>query len=524
MTTADALLELASRSGAEPEVEWGMLRVLLTPPLDLAEIKTIVAENDYRAIGTFGTSGIELDLDDASPSQAELDQLANLAVTLPTERDVRASASGWVAAEILSDQLTHVEIRYRRPNWCHSVAEFNALVQSDWLRIADSIESSPVAIGDEQIGLREVHQTEPRVLVPTGSAPEGSSREVWDGLMAIADASAWRNIAVDEQRSRGTVHLALHRDQEPTVEVRPEVAAGGVALLEWLRQSQDGNREEALRYILRFLTASSKHLPDGTAARALAERQRIALSRENAAEVHRAISEGQVRTAEAIDALRHQLGQFVEDTSKTAQASVVASIGVVALVARSTDALPDWLVLLVSLGAITGVVLLVGGRWRRLNDLASDIDVLRGELNRDPLLPEQDRVTLTDRVDKFDAKARARGARAVVALLGTLAVVVIAGATGWLLWGDDEAEDADTSDVVSVEGFVRWEDGVGEICSQLTSEEPPACTGPSWILRGADAGDFDLEGDPAGVQAGESSVRVAGAVSGEFLDVVAVGR
>lgn len=519
MTAADALLELATRNGVQPEIDWGMVRVRLTPPFDLPELRRMAAGDGYRVIGSFGTSAIEVELDDQSPPQADLARLADLADTMPAQHEVRASASGWYVAELLLDRLTAVELRYSQPNWCHSVAVFEQLVQSDWLRIADSLQAAPVVIGPTQIDLELVAGTSPSVLVPLEPTGDDAHPDSWPCLMAIADSCAWRNIAIDEVRHDSTVLLALHRDQQPIIEVRPDDASGGVQLLDWLRKTDDGNREEALRHVLRFLTASSKHLPDATAARALSERQRIALSREHAAEVHRAISDGQIRTAGALGDIRRELAQFVEDTSKTAQGSVVASIGVVALVARSSDALPGWLVVLVALGAVTGVAVLVVARWQRLGELASDAEALRLELEHDPLLPTEERAILTRQVTTFDAKRRARGARAEVCVLGAMAVMVIAAATGWLLWGQEESEDPTAEYVVSVEGFVRWEDGVGKICSGLSSENPPECQGETRILRGADPNEFELNDASDAVQVGTSLVRVTGTVDGDILEV-----
>ena len=408
----------------------------------------------------FGPSFAEVDLDTKSPKSTDVDQLAQLAESHSLEMEVRNSASSWVAARLLQHHLVSISITYLKQNWCLSESRFIELIQTDWMKIADTILPGRVEVGSSEFELIAISDTAPLILKPTDTQPErdSSAYQVWDGLWSLANAAAWRDIGIAEERIGEVLKLSLHGDHSAVVELSPSKAFGGLELWQWLHETRDGNREEALRYVLRFLTGNSDRLPNGESVRSLAERQRIALSREHAAEVQRAISEGQDRTMTALQNTQEQFSRLVEDTAKTVSATVVAAVGVVALIARSSDALPDCLLVLA--GTVTSIVIVavVMSRWTRINDLSKNVETLQYSLESDPLLPNADRDKYLSSVKKFEIDGRACRSKRMICILALLSLTVIVAATLWLLIvSDSSTSKSDSEPAKPVETSFRGE-------------------------------------------------------------------
>jgi hypothetical protein len=278
--------------------------------------------------------------------------------------------------------------------------------------------------------------------MPEGPRPTGEGEAVWDTFMRVADAAAWSNVATAIDRTGAEVRLALHSDQDTSVSLDLSNAAGGFELFNWWTASPDGNRDEALRYVLRFVTASRSTLPEPQAIIRLAQRQLIALTRENAAEVQRAIAEGQRDATDALKSATDALGELVEESTKTANATVLAVLGIIALVARSSDDLPEWLVAAVALSGIAGVWAVVRSRRSRINDQQRVIEELGRRLGDDPLLPDEEKVAVAKRLTDFDVTSRATRALRTVTWLGGTAAVVVLAAAFWLIFVHKPASDA----------------------------------------------------------------------------------
>ncbi len=204
--------------------------------------------------------------------------------------------------------------------------------------------------------------------------------------------------------------------------------------------SDDANRGEALRHVLRLVTASSQaQLPDASTVRSLAERQRIALTRDRAVDVQRAIDEGHRDLVSALRSASGNLRDLIDDSSKTAQAMIVAAVGIVALVARSSDSLPDWLLVMVAAAGIVGLVVLTTSRIGRIKDQKTEIRNLKTRLAKNPLIPAADIARGLEAVEQFDLSTRALRAYRTVAFLGLLAIAIVALSASWLVLSDPPA-------------------------------------------------------------------------------------
>jgi hypothetical protein len=236
-------------------------------------------------------------------------------------------------------------------------------------------------------------------------------------------------------------------------------------------------------------------------------------------EVERAIADGRQRTAAGLEAAGSSLGGYVDDTTRAAQASLVASLGIVALVAQQSDALPGWLVLAVTAVAVLGVASLARTRWRRVGHLVTAVGYLAADLGaeRDPLLPQTERVELEARVATFDLRSQARSARQHIVAFGGLSVVVMILAAMWVLARDVPAELS--SPLVTAEGYLRVESGEVQLCERLVGPEPPDCAGSVLSLMG-DLGSISGVAVSKGVQWSREPVRVIGSQSDETLTLV----
>jgi hypothetical protein len=252
-------------------------------------------------------------------------------------------------------------------------------------------------------------------------------------LAALADAAAWTQLAVRSTIDSGHLLVALHHDQDPAIEVNQEGVVGGVELLRWRLGDSPSNREEALRYVLRFVTASSATLPNANTVRTLSQRQFIALARDRAAEVVRSISDAQRTTADVLAKAIESLSSLVEDTTTTASATVAAVIGVVALVVQNGNVVPAWIILLATVVAAGGVVAVIASRWRRIQDQVDAIAVQQKRLDSDPLLPDDERSSITESLTSADINQRATTARKRIVILGATASAVALAAAMWLV-------------------------------------------------------------------------------------------
>jgi hypothetical protein len=249
----------------------------------------------------------------------------------------------------------------------------------------------------------------------------------------MAEAAAWTQLAVCTTSASDRTFVALHHDQDPIIEVTLESVGGAVELLRWRMGDNAFNREEALRHVLRFVTASSSLLPNARTVQRLAERQWIALARERAAEVFRAIADGQRSTADLLESASEALSKLVEDTTTTASATVAAVIGVVALVAQNAGLLPGWLIVLATLVAIVGVGAVVASRWQRIDDQEQAVVRLQNRLRDDPLLPPEELNSMKQAIDDAKITSRAKLARQRILALGIAAGVVASLAAVWLV-------------------------------------------------------------------------------------------
>ena len=478
-----AILEAyAAEVGASLIEQWGRVAIAHEAPFDLDKLRQIAERDNFSAIGRFGVDlDIELRLSSEAPADSSLLALQQIVAAENEQRALLNPADGWVAARHALSVLTEVEVRYDRSNWCLGLDTLHRVIQTNWIQIADSLVDADVTVGSITVPLRRVAgRASDLILEPACDRPtiEGPEQAIWDAIASLADVAAWRQMAVNEIRSDDGLTVALHRDQAPIVPLDPTHASGGLTLWKWLHATEDANRDEALRYILRFLTASAVQIPNGASVLALAERYRIALSHDKAAEVQRAISDGRALIRRGLQDARRTLSTYTEDTVKTAQAAVIASIGIVALVARNAATLPDWLLGMVTVVAIVGVLTLMYNRWRRIGELGSDIEALQGALSEEkaPLLPEPERVELTKGLKDFNAARKVLGGRAIVILLGLVAISVIMAAGIWIICQPDD-ETTDRSDGAMVEMVPGAGNGTKWArCETLNRESPPMCT------------------------------------------------
>lgn len=447
--------EYATQFGGLLSEQWGLATVRLAGTLDLESLRRAVEGHNLAVIGRFGEDQeVEMMLSDDTPSNSNLQALQSIVATESERQALLNPVDGWTAARHALSVLAEIELRYGRSNWCPSLETLHRTIRTDWMTIADTLVEGVVTVGSVTIPLRRVDGTATMtILEPLHDRPktEGSEQEAWDALASIADAAAWREIAVGERRTKDGLQVALHRDQPMIIDLDPSNASGGGALWKWLHATEDANREDALRYILRLVTATVSEMPNSASVLALAEQYRMALSQDQAAEVHRAVSEGRALIRKGLQDSRKTLSNYTEDTVKTTQAAVIAGIGVVALVARNAATLPDWLLGMVTGVAILGVLTLMFNRWRRIGELGSDIDALQGALSEDkaPLLPAQERAELKDEIQDFDAVRRVGYGRTMVVSLGCIAMFVILAAGIWIIHHDSsQGEDGSEDPVV----------------------------------------------------------------------------
>jgi hypothetical protein len=197
-----------------------------------------------------------------------------------------------------------------------------------------------------------------------------------------------------------------------------------------------------LRYVLRLVTASAPdRLPDAVTVQKLAERQRIAFSRDRAAEVQRAIADGHRDTVSSLDTAARELADVIDEANKAASATIVGVLGILAFVAESPDALPTWLILLAAAAATLGILAVLRSRWQRIADQESAIQRLQDRLQSDPLLPPEDRDVALCSVGSFGLPARTTRTRRTIIVLGVLSCGVAVTGALWLTRGAQAKEN-----------------------------------------------------------------------------------
>ena len=319
--------EYATRFGGPLSEQWGRVAVRLIGTLDIESLGQAVEGHDLTVIGRFGEDlEVEMVLSNDTPSNSDLHALQSIVATESERLALLNPVDGWTAARHARSALTEIELRYDQLNWCPSLETLHRTIRTDWMAIADTLVEGVVTVGPATVPLRRVDGIATMtILEPLPDRPEteGSEQEIWDMLASIADAAAWREIAVGEQKTEDGLKVALHRDQPVIIDLDPSNASGGAALWKWLRATEDANREDALRYILRIVTATVSEMPNSTSVLALAEQYRIALSQDQAAEVHRAVSEGRALIRKGLQDSRKTLSNYTEDTVRMTHATVI---------------------------------------------------------------------------------------------------------------------------------------------------------------------------------------------------------
>jgi hypothetical protein len=290
-----------------------------------------------------------------------------------------------------------------------------------------------VAIGDREIAVRSIAPEGAPfpIAVPEDPEPgEESMRAAWDLFRQIADASSWAALALNVDRRQAGVRAAFYGDHRADIPIELERAAGGVRLLQWVHATDDANRLEAFRHVLRMASLGSPGmLPSADNVRTLAERERIALSRENAAEVQRAISGGHREASDSLVEASTHMADLVHSAAKAVNATLIAAVGVFALSGDSGALLGPEVLWPVAAALVLVAGLSSRASDRRLMDQKAEVEARRDRLSEDPLLPEADHERIAARFAGFGLDARLKGARRTLwAFFLVSAVVILVGA------------------------------------------------------------------------------------------------
>jgi hypothetical protein len=466
------LIDLAAQHSADLDDRWGHSSLRIDSDIDLPRLHALAALPNYSVTAYLGEDRISILVGEAPPDPRDLAAASALAPNERVQAEVTAATTGTEAVLLLQDQLLQVQVRYVRQGWARTTRAFLDAIASNWAAVAEHMPGDRAVIGAVELELLKIADARTAagqpIVIPASPRPSGEAAIIWDTITSVADAVAWTTLAVAVRRSSEHVDMALHSDQEPIVPVTPETSSGGVALHNWAFSSDDPNREEALRFVFRLVTAAPPtRLPDARIVQKLAERQRIALTRDRAAEVHRAISAGHRDTADALKTAAGELSNLVEETTKTASATIVAVLGVVALVAENSDRLPAWLIAVTTAVAVLGVAAVVDSRWRRVTDQQTSIRRLLARLQEDPFLPREDLESARQTISDFNLDRRAKGARAKITTLGLSTAGVAVAAAVWLVQADTPASDHTTSTTTTTTS------------TSSTSPPPPATTAPT---------------------------------------------
>ncbi len=445
----DRLLTLADRPDAAITDSWGGTAVRVGTEIDIAAVLELARSDRFTVTAFFGDSYLPLVLGAHPPDPNDVSAVARLAPNERIETEVRSASTSLEVAALLGEQTVELEVRFERPAWIRNGTALVTEIDRHWAVVADSLRAGLVQVGDIELELRLVAPptaaNRPHTLEPVGTPPEGPAGDIWGLFVRLADAAAWVNLAAVLDRTNDGVRIGLIPEDAPRRLVTPDNSEGGRELFRWATATEDANRQEALRYVMSLVAAAATEvLPSATTLRQLAERQRIALSRERAAEVQRAIADAQRDAAEALRKASADLGELVEDTTKSANASILAVLGLVAFLAREANRLPDWLVIAAALVAIAGIALVVASRWSRIRDQEAAVRQLRDRLRGDPLLPVGDREAAEAMINDFGLDQRATRARQYVAAVGGGASATLIAAAAWLVWTTPEVPTPQT--------------------------------------------------------------------------------
>lgn len=439
------LRELANEAGVEIDDRWERSSLALPGSFDFDWLDQLADEPGMVITAFLGALGALLRLGGDEPEQSERNAALSVAGSDRAQGEVLAATSGTELARAVVHEVTEFDVSYIESGWARTAAGLRRSVADDWAAVADRLRPGRVMIEDDTFELDAVatasktHAAMPPVAL-RDERPDDDSGAIWDVLATICDAAAWTNVAVRVAREEGVL-VALHGDQDPVVPVTPATARGGVRLLRWLTRTADANRDEALRYVLRLVTASTPdRLPDAVTVERLADRQRIAFSRDRAAEVQRAIADGHRDTVSSLDTAARDLAGVIDEANKAASATIVGVLGILALVAERPDALPKWLVLLAAAGATLGILVVLRSRCQHIADQESAIQRLKDRLKGDPLLPPDDLDAALSSVKSFGLARRAGRARRTIVLLGALSCGVAVAGAYWLTDSERGAE------------------------------------------------------------------------------------
>ncbi|MDQ3573453.1 MAG: hypothetical protein M3404_00775 [Actinomycetota bacterium] len=429
------LLDLAADYDAQVVDQWGRSTTTLHGSMDIDELAGVANLPHFRVQLLLGDDDRPLSLTGQVPEASEMTDLRLFATNERESAELVAASSPIEVARILADRVEGAFIEYARPGWARTSAAFLEAAQSRWTEVVRDLSAGSALIGGATVQTAPIqsHNTSGGLPVFTIQGATGVP-EVDDTLEVLADAAAWTQLAAaSNASSAGEILVALHHDQDPVVKVDLSRVAGGLDLLLWRTRDDDASRDEALRYVLRLVTASSSALPNARTVQRLAERQHIALTRDRAAEVFRAIADGQRATAELLETSSSSFSTLVENTTNNAVATVAGVVGLVALLADKADVLPSWLVLAAAAATVAGVIAVIVTRWRRVDDAKRSSERLLTRLRDDPLLPADELGALVTAIEAFDFAGRAKTTQVTIVGVGAVACVVGISAAGWLV-------------------------------------------------------------------------------------------
>lgn len=428
--------EIARHYDATVVDAWGFTRIRIDRRPDLEDMREAAALPEVVVDLRVGDDEELLRFSADAPTEADRTSAAKLTSSPTEESSARAALDGFTLVNLIADRVAGAEIRFERRGWARTNQALKRAGGANWSAVAETLSGlKRVEIQGNSFDLQGVVPRGPiPVLAPEPPRPTNDdAAAAWDSLRAIADAAAWAQIATTIVRDQTTVKVALHPDQDPEIHVAWDKAAGGLDLLRWLRATTDANRVEALRHVLRQATATAgARLPAAKAIRSLAERQRIALARDNAAEVQRAISEGHKDASASLLQATTSIADLIQGMARSANATIVAALGVVALAGRNAATLPLWLVWLVAAGALSGLIVALLSGLRRLDDQALELDRTRDRLLDDPLLPDRDKEVTRLKLQSLDVNKRVRVAKIMSTALTAFAIAIVIGAAVWL--------------------------------------------------------------------------------------------
>lgn len=304
-------------------------------------------------------------------------------------------------------------------------AAFIGACHDRWWRITAALQDcKELRIAHDIVATTTIGVGERTLTLPAES--QDTDDEIAEQLRLLADAEAWRAVAVDTRVEGGQVFLALHRDQSTMIPIHPQEAVGGLELLRWLL-GEGPNREESLRFELRRLTASRRDaLPDARTVRLLAEHRRVALSHDNAEAVHRAVADGHREAVRSVRSAATEVSRQIELSARNAAAAVVAVLGLIGLLARAGLASVALVVPVVVVSCVA-LVLTAQAGLARVTDAREQLDGTRERIEKDRLLPNEDRDQILRQLRQFDFYARATSTQRKVWSLTGLAIVAVIG-------------------------------------------------------------------------------------------------